>query len=68
MKLKANDLKKEDLEVRLRELRMDLMKINTKISSGAPLAKGQGNVKNLKKNIARIKTKMRMEETKKDNE
>jgi len=58
MKLNLDNLKKEDLDTKLQELRMELMKTNTKMSSGAPLAKGQGNVKNIKKNIARVKTKL----------
>ena len=67
MKLNLDNLKKVDLETKLQELRMELMKINTKMSSGAPLAKGQGNVRNIKKNIARIKTKL-TEVAKKNNE
>lgn len=67
MKLKLDNMKIVDLETKLQELRIELMKVNTKISSGAPLAKGQGNVRNIKKNIARIKTKI-TEVTKKDNE
>ena len=67
MKLKLNNLKEKELNSKLNDLMMELMKTKTKISSGAPLGKGQGNIKNIKKNIARIKTKL-TEVTKKHNE
>ena len=58
MKLNIKEIKNEDLEKKLDELRTDLMKAQTKVSAGGPLPKGQGNIRNIKKNIARIKTKM----------
>tara|TARA_Y100000310_G_scaffold344792_1_gene459548 strand:+ start:1280 stop:1471 length:192 start_codon:yes stop_codon:yes gene_type:complete len=48
-------MSKEDLEKRLVELRKELMKFNAQISTGTP-PENPGQVKNIKKNIARIHT------------
>lgn len=58
MKLNVKDMKKEELESKLAEMKKELMKVKTKIAGGTPPAKGQGNVRNIKKNIARIKTRL----------
>jgi ribosomal protein L29 len=58
MKINVNDMKETELNSKLEELRMELMKTKTKLSSGGQPAKGQPSIKNLKKNIARIKTKI----------
>jgi len=58
MKLDLKNLKEKDLTPKLEELHKELMKVRSKLVTGAPPAKGQGNIKNIKKNIARIKTKL----------
>ena len=53
--VKKKDLKgmgKEELEKQLDDLRMELMKANSQIASGS--AKNPGQVKQIKKNIARM--------------
>ena len=49
------NLNKEDMEKRLEELRKELMKFNSQISTGTP-PENPGQVSNVKRNIARIKT------------
>ncbi|MBT4174929.1 50S ribosomal protein L29 [archaeon] len=59
MKLKKSDLakmEKKDLEKRLTELRKELIKVNAQIATGT-VPENPGDVKNIKKNIARILTK-----------
>ncbi len=63
MKLNLKNLSKKDLKSKLDELRKELMKSNAQISTGSA-AKGQSNIKNIKKNIARIKTIQNKEEIK----
>lgn len=58
MKLDIKNLKEPELITKLNELKFELMKLKTKMASGGQLAKGQGNIRNTKKNIARIKTKI----------
>ena len=58
MKLKINDLKDVELKSKLEELRRELMKQNAQVSTGTSSKGHKGNIKNIKKNIARIKTKM----------
>jgi len=58
MKLDLKNLKEKDLNSKLEDLYKELMKVKSKLVTGTPLAKGQGNIKNIKKNIARIKTKL----------
>ncbi len=48
-------LKKEELETRLDQLRMELIKINAQISTGTP-PENPGQVKNTKKTIAQVHT------------
>ncbi len=62
MKLKKSDLEKmekKDLEKQLTELRKELIKVNAQIATGT-VPENPGNVKNIKKNIARILTKFNM--------
>lgn len=58
MKLDLKNLKEKDLNSKLDELYKELMKVKSKLITGTPPAKGQGNINNIKKNIARIKTKL----------
>ena len=56
--MKAKEIRsmsKEDLKVKLEELKKELMKVNTQISTGTT-PKSPGQVKQVKKNIARILT------------
>lgn len=56
--MKSKDLKalsKSDLEKKILELKTELIKINSQIKSGT-VPENPGKVKNVKKNIARIKT------------
>ncbi|MDP3918914.1 MAG: 50S ribosomal protein L29 [Nanoarchaeota archaeon] len=58
MKIKAKDLRKlgdKELDNRLFELRKDLMKVNAQVASGT-VPDNPGNVRNLKKTIARVHT------------
>lgn len=48
-------MSKEDLEVKLEELRKELIKVNAQISTGTT-PKSPGQVKQIKKNIAKILT------------
>tara|TARA_Y100000310_G_scaffold345610_1_gene467276 strand:- start:590 stop:802 length:213 start_codon:yes stop_codon:yes gene_type:complete len=69
MKLRKSDLakmEKKDLEKQLTELRKELIKVNAQIATGT-VPENPGDVKNIKKNIARILTKFnsrKMEEKK----
>ncbi len=49
------NIKKEELDKKLKELRTELMKENAQIATGT-IPKNPGNVRNIKKNIARILT------------
>ncbi|MBC8444139.1 50S ribosomal protein L29 [Candidatus Woesearchaeota archaeon] len=60
MKLNLKTLSKGNLKSKLEELRKELMKSNAQISTGSAV-KGQSNIKNIKKNIARIKTILNQE-------
>ena len=58
MKIKNNELRKlgnEQLNEKLKELKKELIKINAQISTGT-VPENPGNVKNIKKTIARILT------------
>ncbi len=56
MKLKElNQMAKEDLENRLVELKRELMKVNTQIALGTSI-KNPGQIKKMKKTIAKILT------------
>ncbi len=58
--MKAKELKlktKEEQEERLFELRKELIKLNTQIATGTTL-KSPGQVKSVKKNIARLMTQL----------
>ena len=62
MKLKNNELVKlgeKELDGKYKELRKELIKINAQIASGT-VPENPGNVKNVKKNIARILTVINM--------
>ncbi len=48
-------MSKEDLEAKLEELKKELMKVNAQISTGTT-PKSPGQVKQIKKNIAKILT------------
>ena len=56
MKLNLKNLKANDLQSKLKELYMDLMKNNAQRSTGT---QSKGNIKQIKKNIARIKTQIK---------
>jgi len=59
--MKSKDIKsktKEELESQLVELRRELIKLNTQVATGTTL-KSPGQVKNIKKNIARLLTELR---------
>jgi len=47
------------LQKRLSELRKELIKVNAQIATGT-VPENPGNVRNIKKNIARILTRMNM--------
>jgi large subunit ribosomal protein L29 len=59
--MKNKDIKsksKEELESQLKELRKELIKLNTQVATGTTL-KSPGQVKKIKKNIARLLTELR---------
>lgn len=59
--MKYKDIKSksnEELETQLVELRKELIKLNTQVATGTTL-KSPGQVKNIKKTIARILTKFK---------
>jgi ribosomal protein L29 len=59
--MKTKDLKsksKEELESQLLELRKELIKLNTQVATGTTL-KSPGQVRKIKKNIARIITEQK---------
>lgn len=65
--MKKKELKlmgEEDLKTRLDELKKELMKFNTQISTGTT-PKSPGQIKNTKKTIARILTFLKIKEEKK---
>ena len=49
------ELSKEDMKNKMEELRKDLMRFNAQISTGTP-PENPGQVRNVKRTIARIKT------------
>jgi ribosomal protein L29 len=49
---------KTELESRLSELRKELIKLNTQVATGTTL-KSPGQVKKIKKNIARLLTELK---------
>jgi len=58
MKIKNNELRKmsvKQLDDKLKELKTDLIKINAQVSTGT-VPENPGNVKNVKKTVARILT------------
>jgi len=57
-------MSKEDTEAKLEELRKELVKLRAQISTGTT-PKSPGQVRQIKKNIARILTKKSMEVNKK---
>lgn len=59
-------MNKEELEKKLMEVRKDLVKINAQVAAGT-IPENPGNVKNVKKTVARILT-MITEAGKKSNE
>lgn len=62
--MKKKELKSmsdQDLKIRLEELKKELMKFNTQIATGTT-PKSPGQVKNTKKNIARIITFLKQKE------
>ena len=59
--MKNKDIKsksKEELESQVQELRKELIKLNTQVATGTTL-KSPGQVKKIKKNIARLLTELR---------
>jgi len=65
-----NELKqmsKDDLNKKMEDFRKELMKLNAQIASGTT-PKSPGQVKNLKKNIAKIHTILKTKEVIKKNE
>ena len=66
MKLRIKEIKSmavEDLNARLEELRKDLIKQNAQIATGTT-PKSPGQIKQMKKTIARILTVMKNKESK----
>lgn len=56
MKMKElRGLSKEDLEKRLKEIEIELIKLNSQVATGTTI-KSPGQINQLKKTIARIKT------------
>jgi ribosomal protein L29 len=58
--MKSKELKsksKEELETQLLEMRKELIKLNTQVATGTTL-KSPGQVKKIKKNIARLMTQL----------
>ncbi len=59
--MKSKDIKsmsKEKIESQVLELRRELIKLNTQVATGTTL-KNPGQVKNIKKNIARLLTELK---------
>ena len=56
MKLNLKNLSKKELQSRLKELHVNLMKNNAQRSTGT---QSKENIKQIKKNIARIKTQLK---------
>ena len=56
MKLNIKNLSKKDIKARLVELQMELMKNNAQRSTGT---QSKNNIKQIRKNIARIKTQLK---------
>jgi ribosomal protein L29 len=56
MKPNLKNLRKKDLQSKLTELYLDLMKNNAQRSTGT---QSKGNIKQIRKNIARIKTQLK---------
>ena len=55
MKLNIKNLRKKDLRSKLNDLQKDLMKNNAQRATGT---QSKGSIKQIKKNIARIKTQL----------
>ena len=55
MKLNLKNLSKKDLQSKIKELHVDLMKNNAQRSTGT---QSKSNIKQIRKNIARIKTQL----------
>ncbi len=55
------ELSKEDMNKKMEELRRDLMKFNAQISTGTP-PENPGQVRNVKRTIARLKTFLKNKE------
>ncbi|MBR9678368.1 MAG: 50S ribosomal protein L29 [Nanoarchaeota archaeon] len=61
--MKKRDIQKmtiAELDKKQKEIELELLKINTKKSSGAP-PENPGQIKQLRKTIARIQTRKRLE-------
>ena len=56
MKLNLKNLNKKAIQAKLIELQMELMKNNAQRSTGT---QSKGNIKQIKKNIARINTQLK---------
>ena len=66
--MKAKEIRsmnKEDLRAKLEELKKELIKINAQISTGTT-PKSPGQVKQIKKNIAKILTILNEQKTEED--
>ncbi|MEM4336728.1 MAG: 50S ribosomal protein L29 [Candidatus Woesearchaeota archaeon] len=57
------DLGKEELKSKLKEFKTELIKLNAQVATGTSL-KRPSEVREIKKNIARLKTLLRSEENK----
>jgi large subunit ribosomal protein L29 len=69
MKIKNEELRKmnvQELQNKLVDLKKDLIKINAQIAAGT-VPENPGNVKNVKKTVARIHTIIKEKEGKKSN-
>jgi large subunit ribosomal protein L29 len=59
--MRAKELKskpKDELESQLLELQKELIKLNTQVATGTAL-KNPGQINNIKKNMARLKTALK---------
>ena len=69
MKIKIKELKKlnnSELQSKLLEMKKDLIKVNAQVAAGT-VPENPGNVRNIKKTVARIHTILKEKEGKKSN-
>jgi len=69
MKIKNEELRKlnnSELQSKLLEMKKDLIKVNAQVAAGT-VPENPGNVRNIKKTVARIHTILKEKEGKKSN-